>query len=387
MKVLLLVHGLVVGGAEAMIAQLARHLRAGGDAVEIGCLGELGAIGEELRAEGLRVVVHARRPGFDATLPWRLARCVRAESFDVVHAHQRTALFYGLLAGWLHAAPFVYTEHGPLFGPAPSRGQWLFNRLLRWRVGRITAVSRDAARRLAAHEGFAGRAIEVVPNGVDPEPWAAAAADGRDAARARCGLPRQAAILGSVGRLHAVKNQQLLVHVIAQLRRRIPHAVLVLVGDGPERESLAALAGQLGVAGAVHFLGERRDVAHILPAFDVYCLTSLSEGIPLTLLEAMAARVPVVAVAAGGVPEVVRPEREALLVGSAPRDGAQRHPSPGAPDAAEFAAAAQRLLGDPALRQRLTEHASARVRASFAIDAVCRRYRQLLVDATRGPTR
>ena len=242
MKVLLLVHGLVVGGAEVMVAHLARHLRAGGDTVEIGCLGELGPIGEELRAEGLRVVVHARQPGFDATLPWRLARCVRAGGFDVVHAHQRTALFYGLLAGWLHMAPFVYTEHGPLFGPAPSTAQWLFNRLLRWRVGRITAVSRDAASGLAAQEGFAGRAIEVVPNGVDPEPWAAAAGDGSDAARARCRLPQQAAILGSVGRLHAVKNQQLLVRVIAHLRQQMAHALLVLVGDGPERERLAALA-------------------------------------------------------------------------------------------------------------------------------------------------
>ena len=137
----------------------------------------------------------------------------------------------------------------------------------------------------------------------------------------------------------------------------------------------------------MHFLGERRDVAQILPAFDVFCLTSLSEGIPLTLLEAMAARVPVVAVAAGGIPEVVRPEREALLVGGAPADG-QRHPrSPAAPDAAQFAAAAQRLLGDAALRQRLTQGAVARVRADFAIDTVCGRYRQLLAGTVRGPAR
>jgi glycosyltransferase involved in cell wall biosynthesis len=189
-KVLLLVHGLDVGGAETMVAQLARRLRDGGDTVEVDCLGWLGTIGTigvELRAEGFAVVVHARRPGFDATLPWRLARRIRAGRFDVVHAHQRTALFYGLLAGMLSTAAFVYSEHGPVFGAAVPRRQWLFNRALGWRVRCLSAVSAALARELSELEGFVGRSIAVVPNGVDVERTTAAAASGRDAARARIG--------------------------------------------------------------------------------------------------------------------------------------------------------------------------------------------------------
>src|SRR5262249_2599343 len=139
------IHGLGMGGAETMLAQLAFHLRATGDAVEIGCLGELGALGLALREQGLHVVVHERRPGIDWTLPLRLAQRVRQEGIDVVHLHQRTALFYGVLAGLLHRAPIVYTEHGPPAWPLRSRQRW-FNRTLAWRIVGITAVSRDVER-------------------------------------------------------------------------------------------------------------------------------------------------------------------------------------------------------------------------------------------------
>src|SRR6185369_1529134 len=187
--------------------------------------------------------------------------------------------------------PTVYTEHGPLGVPQAKARQRVFNRLLRWRLSRITAVSDDAARGLACGEGFRGRPISVIPNGVDVRHWrmAAEGAD-RAALRTRCGLPVAGVVLGAVGRLHAVKNHALLVRALADIRRRRSDAALVLVGDGPERETLAALARRHDVAGAVHFLGLRRDVAQILPAFDVFCLPSQWEGIPLTLLEAMAAR-------------------------------------------------------------------------------------------------
>jgi len=380
-KVLLLVHGLDVGGAESMLAHLARHLRAAGDAVEIGCLGELGTIGAELREEGISVVVHARGPGFDATLPARLARHVRRGRFDAVHLHQRTAFVYGALAGMLHTVPIAYTEHGP-FGAAPRPLRRLLNRGLGRRAARISAVSRDLAQQLASLEGFSGRDIVVIPNGVDRARWPNDA-EQRERARARCGLPPRAAILGSVGRLHVLKRHDVLVRMLVRLRETRPEAHLVLVGDGPEREALAALADQLGVAGAVHFLGMRRDVERILPAFDVFCHASCCEGIPLTVLEAMAARVPVVAVSTGGIPEAMRSEVEGLLLtlhdaydAAMPCAGAQLS-GPGS-DGTQFAAAVERLLGDARLREQLVERAVARVQADFDLATVCRRYRELL---------
>src|SRR5262249_5792952 len=223
---MLLVHGLGVGGAEAMGAHLARHLRRSGDAVEVGCLGELGMLGEELRDEGIEVVVHARRSGFDPTLPWRLARRLRRQSIEVMHVHQRTAFFYGVLAGLLHPARIVYTEHSPWFGPPPRARQLLFNRALAWRAARITAVSRDARGALTAIEGFTARRIDVTPNAVDAERFAPGVAVGRAGARRELGLPPQAPIVGSVGRFDPVKNQRVLVQLLALLRRRFPDLLL-----------------------------------------------------------------------------------------------------------------------------------------------------------------
>ncbi len=366
MKVLLLIHGMDLGGSESMVAALARYLLARGDAVEIGCLGVLGRLGAEVRAAGMPIVVHARRHGPDATLPLRLAQRIRAEQFDVVHAHQRTALFYGLLAGLLHYAPLVYTEHGPAVGTPIRWRQRVFNRALGWRARRVTAVSQHLARQLVECEGLRSAKVEVIHNAVDVERFAGGARGGRDAARVQLGLPASAAIIGSVGRLDAVKNYALLMRAV----RLLPEHWLVLVGDGPEQEALTALAQQLGITARVRFLGMRRDVGHVLPAFDVFCLSSVSEGIPLSMLEAMAARVPVVATRAGGIPEAVRHEREALLVDGNPAD---------------LAAALARVLADAALRRALTDSAFTRVATEFVLDAVCRRYAEVLESARRRP--
>jgi glycosyltransferase involved in cell wall biosynthesis len=371
-KVMLLVHALDIGGAELGVVQLARHLRRCGDTVEIGCLGELGALGEDVRQE-LDVVVHARRPGFDRTLPWRLAQHIRRTRVDVVHAHQRTAFFYGVLSGILHTTPIVYTEHGPWFGPPPSALQVVFNRVLGWRAGHITAVSRDVKRALGALEGFAGRDIAVVPNAIDVARVAAGAPGGRDAARRRFGLPLHAPILGTVGRLDPVKNHRLLVHVVARLRRRLPNALLVLVGDGPERTALETLVRERSAGDAVRLLGVQRDVERILPAFDVFALSSLSEGIPLSLLEAMAAGVPVVATAVGGIPEAARAGEDALLVDGTPSEEADY--------VERFATAVEHLLRNPASARRLAESAAQRVRQEFDLDVVYQRYRDILAAA------
>ena len=369
MKALLLIHGLGIGGSETMLAQLARHLRSCGDAVEIGALGELGAVGLALREQGFDVVVHARRPGFDRTLAPRLAQRVRRDGFDVVHLHQRTALFYGLLAGLLHRTPIVYSEHGPPAAPMHRRQRW-FNRALAWRIAGITAVSRDIEHELRTAEGFAGHRVTVIPNAIDVGRFSPSAPAAREAARRRLGLPLHAPVVGSVGRLEAVKNYAALLRAVALLRRRRPDVQLAIAGDGAERSALQSLASDLGMTDALHLLGAQQDIAQILPALDVFALPSRSEGIPLSILEAMAAGVPVVATAVGGIPEAARADVDALLLPASPAsdEGASR-----------FAAAIELLLSDQDLAHRLATNARARVCSEFDIDIACRRYRDVLL--------
>lgn len=389
MKALMLIHGLGVGGSESMVARLAAHLRAAGSTVEIDCLDELGLLGEELRAQGFVVILHARRPGIDTTLPGRLARRIRRSRFDVVHVHQRPALFYGLLAGLLHSAPLVYTEHGPAYG-ATRRRQALFNRLLRWRLSQITAVSEHLKHSLSAVEGFAAESIEVVANAVDAARFAGCSPGEREAARTAIGLPATVPVLGTVGRLEEVKNHALLLYVLARLTNVLPNLLLVLVGDGPARDGLSALARDLGVHERVRFLGVRRDVERLLPAFDVFAMSSIAEGIPLSLLEAMAARVPIVATTVGGIPEAVRHDREAVLVDGEPPVCHPGHgptpllPSPALAYLDRFADAIASLLGDPERARRLTDAAFRRVTGEFSAAAMCSRYEEILLRAARG---
>jgi glycosyltransferase involved in cell wall biosynthesis len=376
--VLVLVHGLGVGGAEVMIGHLARHLRAAGAQVEIGCLGELGRLGEELREEKFPVVVHARRPGFDPTLVARIARCLRSGRFDVVHLHQRTALVYGVLAGLLDATPLVYTEHGPCFGDRARRRLRTFNRLLGWRLRRVTAVSEALARELTEAEGLPAARIEVVPNAVDASWFEPPGAGARERARRAMGVAAEGPVVGAVGRLEPVKNHALLLHVAARLMERLPGLELVLIGEGNERARLEGLARELGIGDRVRLLGLRRDVRLLLRGFDVYCLSSLSEGIPLTVLEAMASGIPIVSTAVGGVGEAIRPDREGVLIAGAPPDSRRPASDFDRQYIERYAGAVERLLHDADLRRRLTGRARERAASLFSVPAVCRRYEDVL---------
>ncbi|MGH7859781.1 MAG: glycosyltransferase, partial [Candidatus Binatia bacterium] len=141
MKVLMLVHGLGVGGTEFVVFHLARFLRRSGVDVDVGCLDVVGALGDELRRQGFRVACYQRKPGLDLSLPWRIAADVRRNSVDVVHAHQVTSYAYGVLAKVFTRKPLVFTEHGRFHPDSSTRRRRLFNRIFSRLVDRTTAVS------------------------------------------------------------------------------------------------------------------------------------------------------------------------------------------------------------------------------------------------------
>ena len=224
MRVLLLVHGLPVGGTEVMACHLARGLRARGETVEVGCLDELGELGELLRAEGFAVRCYGRRPGFDALLPLRIARHARDFGAQVVHAHQYTAFFYGVLAKLLARAALVFTEHGRQHPDLPGRRRRVFNRLFASHAERVTAVSEGVRRALHEVEGFDPARIQIVPNDVERF-----AAGSRRDARRELGLAEELPVVGTVGRLDPIKNYPLLLEAFRRLRGRLPSARLLVV--------------------------------------------------------------------------------------------------------------------------------------------------------------
>lgn len=374
MKLLLLVHGLPVGGTEVMASHLARRFRSRGVDVALGCLDEVGELGQLLIADGFPVEFYARRPGFDASLPLRIARSVRRGAFDVVHAHQYTPYFYAVLAKLLTGVPLVFTEHGRAYPDPPRIRRRAFNRLFARLVDRVTTVSADVKNSLWRVEGFDPERIQVLPNGIDVDRYPAPGYAAKSAARRHLGLPADAPIVGTVGRLDPVKNYPLLLGAFREVQAGDPRALLVVVGDGPERARLEGLARELGISRAVRFLGTRFDVALILPAFDVFALSSFSEGMPMTVVEAMAAGVPIVSTAVGGIPEMIGDGCDGLLVAGVPPACAGVRDLEASEYVRRFASALTRLVREHGLSVELAGNARQRARREYSLDGICRQY-------------
>ena len=312
-------------------------------------------------------------------LPWRIAAHIRRSGVDLIHAHQFTCYVYGAMARLVRPVPLVFTEHGRLLPDLPSRSRRLFNRIFFRSVARTVAVSKSVRDSLVRVEDLPRDKIEVIYNGVDLARFSSA---GRISAEARrcLGIPPDATVIGTVGRLDPGKNYQLLVSALPSLRDDFRDLRLVVVGDGPERSNLSRLAAQLQVQEICLLLGERHDIEHILPAFTVFALPSLHEGTPLTVLEAMAASVPIVATAVGGIPEILTHGVEALLVEPGVSGSEDQNL------VCEFTTALKRLISDAPLRAALAAAALRRVTAHHSLQAVFARYHSIYAEVLGRPS-
>jgi sugar transferase (PEP-CTERM/EpsH1 system associated) len=357
-----LLHSLQVGGAELLAARLVQQL---GEAFRFVflCLDELGSLGQQLRDQGYRVEVLGRRPGVDWRCVLRLVRLLRQARVDLIHAHQYTPFFYASTARLLGAsAAILLTEHGRHHPDYPRLKRWLANRLLLRRCDHVVAVGQAVRRALVANDGFPAGRVSVVYNGIDLNREENATSS-RLAIRHEMGVADEDFVILQVARLDYLKDHVTAVRTLAALRPHLPSARLVFVGEGPQRGAIEEAVRRHDLAGHVRFLGLRRDVARLLAAADLFLLTSISEGIPLTVIEAMAAGLPVVSTNVGGIPEVVEDGRTGLL---AP-----------AGDAAALASAVCRLAGDRQLRSRMGQLGRGRAEMLFSEQGMHHRYHQL----------
>lgn len=291
-----------VGGGERVALDLAAGQRARGADVVVVSLEEPanGPMAAEYAAHGIPVVRLRKRPGLDPLLVGKLALELRRRRIDIVHTHNPPPLIYGALAARLAGARCVHTKHGA----NEMRGR---RRLLARAAARccdaFVAVSAPTAEQARGNRDVAPAKLSTIENGIDLSRFAPSATL-RATVRDELGLPADAFVVGTVGRLVREKNQPLLVRALApHLSARLR---LVVVGDGPEKPALDAAVAALGErAQWVSLLGARSDVPRLLHALDVFALSSDSEGLPLVIVEAMAASLPVVSTAVGGIPAVI----------------------------------------------------------------------------------
>ncbi len=297
-----------------LAARLARQLREQYRFLFV-CLDELGTLGAELRDEGFSVRVLDREPGLSLRCSRKLAEIVRGERVDLLHAHQYTPFFYSAFSRFLGGRiPVLFTEHGRHHPDHPSVKRKLANRLLLRRHDRVVAVGEAVRQALIHNEGIAPGRVDVIYNGIPLERFdLRLTTSQRMAIRTEIGLEPDDLMLIQVARLDYLKDHATAIRTVERLVPRRGNARLVLVGEGPERATIENLVRDRGLEGHVKFLGLRTDVPRLLAAADIALLTSISEGIPLTLIEAMAAGLPVVASRVGGVPEVVVDGETGLL--------------------------------------------------------------------------
>lgn len=294
------------GGLERMVVDLAGAQRAAGRRPQVICLYRPGLLAGELPALDIPLHDCGKRNGADLRALRRLRNVLRAAPGAVLHTHNANAHYHAVLAATgVPLGRIVNTRHG--MGASQTRGrlEWLYRRAMP-RTDVVAAVC-EAARALFAAHGVKPRgALLAVPNGIRVERFESATPARRAALCATLELPEGTRLVGTVGRLNPVKDQSTLLRAFSRVHGGMADTALVLVGDGALREALEAEAVALGIADAVRFLGDRGDVDVLLPGFDVFVLSSRSEGYSMALLEACAAGLPIIATDVGGNREIVR---------------------------------------------------------------------------------
>jgi len=311
-RVLQVITSLGIGGAERLVVSAARGLSAPRFEHAICCLAERGPLAAEAEAAAVPVFCVGEFPGLRHPFAFgRLIRIIRAFRPTIVHTHLQSASLFGRLAARLARVPVVIaTEHNVYVGKA--RRYVLVERLLARMTDATIAVSGPVRQFLSAQLGVPPSTIRVIHNGV-----ALGAPTPRGLAELRARLATDGAVairLGTVASLTAKKGHEVLLRAVARLRGNGIVCSLVVAGEGPDRGQLESLSDQLGISTHVHFLGYVAHPADVLGAIDVFVLPSLIEGLPLALLEAMYAGRACVATAVGGVPEVIKPGDNGLLV-------------------------------------------------------------------------
>lgn len=311
--------------------------------------GDLGI--EELRAQAGRLgcPFHALPESlpFDPRVLQRIAALCSREQVRIWHGHDYKSNLYGLLLAPLLGLKLVTTVHGWVQTSARTPLYWAVDRWCLRRYQQVVAVSQDLHDE-CLRIGVRRERLHLIPNAIDTAEFRRTLPPERSPLRKD--VPRGRLVIGAAGRLSPEKGFDLLIEAVSRTIARSADLELWIAGEGPERARLESLS--TATADRVKLLGFRDDVRSLFEAFDIFALSSIREGLPNVVLEAMACEVPLLATRCGGVEAVVRDEEEALLVPTGSVDALTEGLS--------------RLAHDPALRQRLAQAARARVERDFS---------------------
>ena len=364
------IHSLGVGGAEILVDHMVRRMSSEFRCV-VAVLDEVGEIGCKLQRDGVVVEHLHRQPGIDRQCAKRLRAFADQHGASLIHAHQCTPFFQAMLSrGLTGTRPVILTEHGRHFPDTPSRKRMVVNRLLLRKHDRIFGVGQATQQALIANEGLPAYRVEMIYNGVDLKALGKADPGARASVRQEFEFAADDFVVLLVARLHELKDHQTALRTIDRVRQAVPNVRLLLAGEGDQRAAIENTIAECGLQSHVKLAGTRSDIANLLAASDAFLLTSISEGIPLTVIEAMAARRPVVSTAVGGLSEMIQHGRNGFLAAAG--------------DDAGLAQSLLQLFEHPELRTVMGAAGEKIAREMFSLDTMLKAYREVYFDVMKS---
>jgi len=363
-KVLHITFEMKLGGTQQVIRQLVE----GGEKREfeskIFCIdGIVGELGEMLLKQGVEVVNYQRKPGFDLVLVRALRDYITINQFDIIHCHQYSPYVYGVLAGLFTKAKVILTEHGRFYPERSSLKRKLINPFLAYITASITAISNATANALHVYENFPRKRITVIYNGLKLDEKLIIEPTAISLLKTEMNLPPDSFVVGTIARLDPIKNHELILKAIAELKSTVKNIHFLLIGDGAMMQPLMTMAEDLNISDRVTFSGFVVMPQQYLSTMDIFVLPSFSEGTSMTLLESMAYKKASIVTNVGGSPEIVANESTGLIINS--------------DDLSEFKNAILKLFQNPKLSTQLGQAAYERYNSSFRESRMVTEYQNL----------
>lgn len=361
LRLMQITHDLDLGGLQQVIYNLCRTLDRSRFDISILCLREKGLFANDVEALGIPVhLLEQKERGADYFAFLKVARVLRELRIDVVHTHNTQPFFDGTLGAILAGVrTVIHTDHARAF---PDKLRYM---IAEWAMAqyayRVVGCSEHTSQQLMRYEKIPARKIVTIPNGIDGSRFELAI--DRQAKRRELGIHEKGSVIGLAVRLSDQKGITFLLQAMPRILARHPDTTLLVAGDGDLRVELEREARELGIASRVVFCGPRKDIPELLKLLDLYVLPSKWEGLPMVILEAMAAGCPIVATDVGGNSTAVVDGVTGTLVPPL--------------DSGALAEAIVRLLDTPDLLKAYAVNGKERFRDRFSAEIMARQYERL----------
>ncbi|MBC8440655.1 MAG: glycosyltransferase family 4 protein [Deltaproteobacteria bacterium] len=360
-KLMQITHDLAIGGLQQVVVNLCRSIDRDKFDVSVLCLRSLGEFVPEVEKLGIKVhYLPQKKNGTDYCSFLKVAKILRQEKIEVIHTHNTQPFIDGTIGALLSCVKkIVHTDHARDF---PDKFRYMLaEHVMSYFAYRVVGVSEHTSENLINYEKISSKKIMTIENGIDGSRFEVDIDQQKK--RKELGIRSKGPVIGLGVRLAKQKGITYLLQAMPQVVNAYPDITLIIVGDGELKTELQAEAKQLGINNNVLFLGARLDIPELLKLFDVYVLPSLWEGMPMVLLEAMAAGCPVVATDVGGVSKVIDSKQNGLLV--APQEPEQ------------LAGAVIQLLTDEQLQKKYAEKALQKFKKKFSAEIMTKQYEHL----------